>query len=292
MKRIQITLLVEEAKELIARAVIEHRDLQDSLTKGKVVLKGGTTISKISEKLIGQPLRICGRITERGTVSSLRKTEYPHTVLLEKEQSKNIDNTIHEEFSKLTEKDTVIVGANAIDTFGNAAMMAGSPGGGNIGRNFSFLYAEGVKVIIPAGLEKLVPGNLAEIIKNCSRKGKDFSYGMSVGLLPLYGQVITEVEAIKLLANVECQVIGAGGLYGANGSYTLEIWGKDEEVIRILKIIQDIKLAENRVSGEATSLQECKALCESCNSHLSCSYKEKLIQKEVKKRRNNNGERR
>ncbi len=273
MKKIQVTLLVEEAKELIARAVIEHKGLQKSLSEGKVVLKGGTTVSKISEKLTGKPLRICGRITERGTVSSLHKNQYPHTVLLEEKQSKNIDNTVHEEFGKLTEKDTVIIGANALDAWGHVAMMAGSPGGGNIGRSLSFLYAEGVKIIIPVGLEKLIPGNLTEIIKNSSRKGKAFSYGMSVGLLPLYGQVITELEAIRLLADVECQVIGAGGLSGANGSYTLEIWGEDEEVIRILDIIQDIKLVENKISGEAVSLQECQALCESCKSHLSCSYK-------------------
>lgn len=284
MKKIQITLLVEESKELIARAVINHRDVKESLIDGKVVLKGGTTVSRISEKIVGKPLMICGRITERGTVSTLNERESPHTLLIEKNRVTNIDDILNEEFSKLTEKDIVIIGANALDVYGNTAMMAGSPGGGDIGRNMSFLYTDGVKVIIPVGIEKLIPGNINEIIKNSSRKGKNFSYGMSVGLFPVFGEVITEVEAIQLLSEVKCQVIGAGGLDGANGSITLEIWGENEEVSRILEIIKDIKSSEIKVSGDLNSLEECKAVCESCKSHLACGYKTGKIEEKKKRK--------
>lgn len=284
IKKIQVTLLVEESKELIARAVVNHKDVKESLMSGTVVLKGGTTVSRISEKITGKPLRICGRITERGTVSNLNKTDYPHTMLIENNETKNIDNILCEEFSKLTEKDMVIIGANAIDTFRNAAIMAGSPGGGSIGNSMNFLHTEGVRVIIPVGLEKLIPGNINEIIKNCSRKGKNFSYGMSVGLFPVFGEVITEVEAIQLLSDVACQVIGAGGLDGANGSITLEIWGEDKEVSKILEIIKDIKSSETKVSGDLISLQECEAICESCKSHLACAYKRKKVEDKKKTR--------
>ena len=143
MKKIQVTLLVEESKELIARAVMDHKDVKESLMNSKVILKGGTTVSRISEKITGRPLRICGRITERGTVSSLKRIDYPHIMLIENKEVKNIDNILYEEFSKLTEKDMVIIGANAVDTFGNAAIMAGSPGGGNIGKSMNFLHTEG-----------------------------------------------------------------------------------------------------------------------------------------------------
>ncbi|WZL72552.1 AroM family protein [Clostridiaceae bacterium 35-E11] len=284
MKKIQVTLLVEESKELIARAVVHHREVKKSLESGRVVLKGGTTVSKISEKITGKPLRICGRITERGTVSSLYQKDDPHTLLIEKNHIKNIDAILSQEFSKLTQDDMVIISANAIDSFGNAAIMAGSPGGGSIGNNMSFLYTEGVKVIIPVGLEKLIPGNINDIIKNTSRKGKDLSYGMSVGLFPVFGEIITEIEAIKQLSKVTCQVIGAGGLDKANGSVTLEIWGQEQEVHNILEIIKDIKTSENKISGEEISLQECQAGCPSCKNHLACGYKTKKTEEKKSKK--------
>lgn len=37
----------------------------------KILLKGGTTVSRIAEIALGIPLRISGRITARGTVASL-----------------------------------------------------------------------------------------------------------------------------------------------------------------------------------------------------------------------------
>ncbi|QZY56626.1 AroM family protein [Crassaminicella profunda] len=282
MKKVQITLLVEESKELIARAVVNHKDVKKSLIGGKVVLKGGTTVSRISEKIADKPLRICGRITKRGTVANLTNNEYAHTLLIENNKTKNIDNIVDEEFSKLNGRDLVIIGANAIDYFGNAAIMAGSPGGGSIGKNMSFLYTEDVRVIIPVGLEKFIPGDITEIIKNSSRKGKDFSYGMAVGLIPVFGEIITEIEAIKIFSNVACQVIGAGGLDGANGSVTLEIWGEDQEVSKILEVVKDIKSSEVKVSGELTSLEECEAICESCKRHLACAYKLKKVEDEKK----------
>ncbi|MDK2919634.1 MAG: hypothetical protein PWQ37_2367 [Candidatus Petromonas sp.] len=277
MKKIQVTLLVEESKELIARAILEHKKLKTSLKSGKVILKGGTTISKISEKIIGIPLRISGRISERGTVSSLINSDCPHTILIEKNKIRNIDNSLNEEFNNLTENDLVIIGANAIDVFGNAAMMAGSPGGGNVGQSMALIYTERVNVIIAAGLEKLIPGNINEVIKNSSRKDKVFSTGMGVGMFPIYGELITEVEAIQLLADVNCQVIGAGGLYEAKGSTTLEIWGEDEEINKIIETIKNIKTNENKISGEMISLQECEAFCESCGRHEGCSYKKRQL---------------
>jgi len=49
------------------------------------LLKGGTTVSAIAEELVEIPLRICGRISKRGTVSSqIMSVKHPHSILLEK----------------------------------------------------------------------------------------------------------------------------------------------------------------------------------------------------------------
>ncbi|MFZ5753637.1 MAG: AroM family protein [Bacillota bacterium] len=277
MNRVQFTLTVEEGKQLIARGVAQHPLLKNALINGKVVLKGGTTVSKIAEILIGRPLRISGRITERGTVAGLIDTSDPHSVLIEKGDWRNIDDTIVEEVQQLGPRDVIVSGANAIDGNKKAALMAGSAGGGNVGKSLSSWYCEGAHVLIPVGLEKLVPGNLEEIIKETGRKGKELSWGMSVGLMPIYGEVITEIEAVKHLAAVECHAIGAGGIGEAQGSVTLEAWGQEEEVLKLIQVISEIKEGVNEVSGTRQSLVQCQTPCQGCGRHIGCGYKLNMI---------------
>ena len=52
----QFFLTVNEGKWLIARAVAGMERVQRALRSGKVILKGGTTVSCISELLVGYPL--------------------------------------------------------------------------------------------------------------------------------------------------------------------------------------------------------------------------------------------
>ena len=69
MEHIQFTLTVEEGKALLARGVMQHPRFIEAQQTGKILLKGGTTVSRVAELAIGTPLRISGRITSRGTVS-------------------------------------------------------------------------------------------------------------------------------------------------------------------------------------------------------------------------------
>jgi hypothetical protein len=63
--KVQIALTVNESKRLIAKAVVSLPEIKNALEKGKILLKGGTTVSVIAEELVGIPLRICGRISKR-----------------------------------------------------------------------------------------------------------------------------------------------------------------------------------------------------------------------------------
>lgn len=278
MKKLQVTLTVEEGKEIIALGMLNHPILINTMKNGKVLFKGGTTVSKITEILIGVSLRISGRITSRGTVASQNIIEGPHSIIYNKGQWSNIDETIVEEVSKFTDKDLIICGANVFDNYGNAAIMAGSPGGGAVGQSLSSWYTEGTKLIIPVGIEKMVPGDLSEIIKKTGRNGKSLSWGMAVGLMPLKGELFTEIEAIKTLANVECFPIGAGGLNKAQGSVTLEIHSPSNgEYERIVKILKELKCKDIEIGGLKDSLEECEAICDNCFRHLSCGYKSKKL---------------
>jgi len=278
MKKAQVTLTVEEGKEIIALGMLNHPILIDTMKNGKILFKGGTTVSKITEKLLGVELKISGRITPRGTVASKDIVEGAHSIVYNKGKWSNIDDKILDEVSKFTHKDLIICGANAFDNNGNAAIMAGSPGGGAVGQSLSAWYTEGAKVIIPVGIEKMIPGDLREIIKKSGRTGKSLSWGMSVGLMPLYGELFTEIEAIKTLADVDCFPIGAGGLENAQGSITLEIHSStDDEYKKIIRILADVKSKEHKISGIEDSLVECEAICDNCRRHIGCGYKSKKI---------------
>ncbi|SNS07231.1 hypothetical protein SAMN05446037_1003271 [Anaerovirgula multivorans] len=277
MDKIQVTLTVEEGKEIIALGILKHPLLTRGLEKGKVLFKGGTTVSRITEKLVGLPLRISGRITPRGTVAGLNNIDEPHSIIINKGSWMNVDEKNVIEAQKFTSQDVIVCGANAFDAKGRAALMAGSPGGGNVGLSMSTWCSEGTTVIIPVGIEKMIPGDLDEIIKKSSRTGKKLAWGMSVGLLPIYGEIFTEVEAIKKLADVDCFPIGAGGLSEAQGSVTLEIWGDKEELKKVIDILKIVKSKNIITSGLKDSLVECEAICHNCSRHLGCGYKAKAL---------------
>ncbi len=79
----QFTLTVSEGKRLIAKAIASLPEVRKALSDGMILLKGGTTVSALSEELCGQPLRISGRVTPRGTVSSgAAEPEGAHSLLL------------------------------------------------------------------------------------------------------------------------------------------------------------------------------------------------------------------
>ena len=267
----QITLTVEESKKLIAMAVGVHPKVKETIEQGSILFKGGSTVSLVSKVITGNYLRLCGITTERGTVVNMgTETSSPHVALYKKGEFINIDETFLEDVLKIGEKDLIICGANAIDCYGNAAMMMGSLGGGDTPYAFSTWYGEGVPVIIPVGLEKLIPTNINKIIKMTGRRKKEYSMGMSVGLMPVIGDIITEVEAINLLTGLEAVPIAAGGLGGGKGSITLDVKGEKTELYDLMELILKIKDQE---SYENENYVECKPKFIHCKEHLGCIYK-------------------
>ena len=268
---IQVTLTVHEAKRVIAKGIAKIPVVQEAFRSGKILLKGGTTVSAVCEELVGRPLRISGRIVPSGAKAAKTSLVGFHSVLIEHGEWIDVDDTLEEAIESLKSNDVAILGANAIDPFGNAAMMYATPLGGKPGRIMSGLMAEIRNVLIAVGLEKLVPDPLPQIIQAFGRKDIAFSMGMAVGLTPLIGKIITEKEAIPLLAEVHCRVIGMGGLFGAEGATTMIIEGEEEEVEKVFGIISSIK--GEKVSGLQESLVECEFPSERCKLHSACIYK-------------------
>jgi hypothetical protein len=75
--RIQITLTSPEGKRIIAKGIKAHPLVQRVRKRGKIILKGGTTISAVSEELCGRPMKISGMITPREPSLPYSSTKAP-----------------------------------------------------------------------------------------------------------------------------------------------------------------------------------------------------------------------
>ncbi len=271
--RAQVSLTVAEGKLFIARAIASLPEVRWALENGRVLLKGGTTVSALAEELAGVELRISGRMSPRGTKSA-RTTEptTPHSILIEGGQCRNVDNDLPAVVTKMGPRDVAVIGANIIDTHGRAAMMAGRALGGNPGQVMTGLMAQGVQVIVAAGLEKLIPGSVDDSVRQAGMAGCDWSLGMSVGLMPIIGRVITEVEAAQIIAPVACAVIGRGGIDGAEGGTTFVLRGEALDVQRVVDAVIAVK--GTRTSGSPESWPECRAGTLKCRDHQCCAWKQ------------------
>jgi hypothetical protein len=269
----QITLTVNEGKRIIAKGISLHPVVQKAFRQGRIFLKGGTTVSAVAEELVGRPMRISGRITPLGTKTGQVYTGGYHCAVIENGDLLDAEGSLETIVSGLEADDIGIIGANAIDVHGNAAIMYGAPMGGIPGIIISGLMAEIPNIFIAAGLEKLVPGSLTDIVPRVSRKGVQWSMGMAVGLTPISGQIVSEDKAIELLAKVDCTVVGHGGVFGAEGAVTMLIEGEYEDVKTVFEMVKALK--GTGVSGQAESLAECTFPHDKCKKHLACIYKRK-----------------
>ena len=269
--RLQVTLTVPEGKRIIAKGIAGLPAVKAAFETGNIFLKGGTTVSAVCEEMTGKPMSILGRISARGAVTAGTNSGKFHCVLIERGEVVDAEPSLDSAVKKLGPADVAIIGANAIDANGNAAMMYGAPLGGPPGRIISGLMAECRNIIVAAGQEKLISGSLSDVIQKTSRKSVDRSMGMAVGLTPVVGRIVTEVESILSLADVDCFVIGKGGILGGEGATTLVIDGPREDVMRLDRLIESIK--GSTTSGIPQTLPECEAPCPSCAKHIACTYK-------------------
>ncbi len=267
----QVVVSVPAAKRLIALAIYDLPEVRAAREKGKILLKAGTTVAAFAELFGAPPLRIGGRITPDGARTAKALVQAPHYVLIESGQWRGVDECLDDELAAMGPDDIFVTGANALDCRGSAALMAGLAGGGAAGRVLSAVYAEGIRTIIAVGLEKLIPGSVADAVAKAGRGRADRAMGMAVGLMPLAGRVVTEKDALELLTGATVTVIGAGGLGGAEGATVMAVEGTQTQVNTAFALIAAQK--ERPTAGDAESLVACDAGGYYCDRHRGCIYR-------------------
>jgi hypothetical protein len=238
-----ITLTSSESKRLIAKGVKALPSVRNALEKHSIIVAGGTTNAFVAEELLGIQIEdktgyTIGIVTggELGVSRSPKKTA-PFVIV--KGQALKIP--WKEYLPKLQAGDIFIKGGNAVDQTGLAAVLVSDSAGGTIGAAQGILYARGIELIVPIGLEKMIP-DVRTAVEFMTKSPVDQSFGHKAGLIPLLGAtVVTELTALETLFDVQARCIAAGGVDGSEGAVIIAIKGIDEEVQRAIQDIKTIK---------------------------------------------------
>ena len=235
----QFTLTPAAGKRLIAKAVVAHPVVQTALKSGTFAIIAGTTNGYVAEEILasmGQAESFSRSRFFRGiTLPPWRPTTeigmlpdqsgFPGDVIITSgiwQKGKTIFDVVDD----LKEGDVILKGANALDLARRqAAIFIGHPRGGTVGAALQAVVGRRVRLILPVGLEKRVPGDLTELAIRLNAPG-----ARGPRLLPVPGEVFTEIDAIKLLTDAEAELVAAGGVGGAEGSIWLAVSGSEEQI--------------------------------------------------------------
>jgi len=229
-------------KRLIAKAIAKHAAVSEALQRATIVVVAGTTNGYVAEELldlIGQKKNFSKvgfyrgvTMTEAAEAEHVTKMKegkivFPGDVVIRKGTWLK-GKTINDVADELKEGDVILKGANSVNLAQKqAAVFIGHPKGGTIAVSLQAAIGRRVRLILPIGLEKRVNEDLNVLAMQLNAPG---STGHRI--LPVPGEVVTEIEALKILADVEGCVLGGGGVYGAEGAVWLGMAGNEDAIAK------------------------------------------------------------
>jgi hypothetical protein len=167
-----------------------------------------------------------------------REERSPNLVLI---QGKQEEITPVEALDLDLKTKVVIKGANAVDPDGTAGVLMAAPDGGTVGKLLGRVMAAGHSLIVPVGLEKLVP-SVARAVRLLGKQRLGRSLGAYAGMMPLVGaSVITEKQALEGAAKVTVTQVAAGGIGGSEGAVTLLLEGERGQLETAIKEVEQVK---------------------------------------------------
>jgi len=245
---LQFVLTVAAAKRLIGKALAAHPAVQAASRSATLIIIAGTTNGYAAEEILkdlGQAEEFSrkrffrgivlppGRTTETGRLPD--ESGFPGDVVIVKGVWQK-GKTIFDVADNLREGDVILKGANALDLGKKqAAVLIGHPQGGTTITALQAAAGRRVRLILPVGLEKRVPGDLMELAGRMNAPGES-----GFRLLPVPGEVFTEIEAIRLLTGAEAETLAAGGVGGAEGAVWLALRGNEEQLAKAAELIKEI----------------------------------------------------
>ena len=237
----QYCVTTSMGKRIIAKAMAVRPDIRATLEQGTLVIIAGTTNGYVAEEIlssVGQTEGFSRQGFRRGmTVPpgvKVPKVDFPGDVVI-RDGAWLRGQTIFDVADDLKLGDIVLKGGNAFDAWGQAAVQIGLPDGGTILAALAAVFGRRVRLIVPVGLEKRV----LEDVNALARRSIDPDTS-GPRLLPMPGEVFTELDAIELLTGAEACLLAAGGTYGAEGASWLGISGSDEQIAAATALVRSV----------------------------------------------------
>jgi len=248
-----VVLTPAESKRLIAKGVAAMPVVRKAFERGRLIIANGTTNAFVAEELLGMEVpkvRYAAGIVAEGRLGVTDGKE--RLLLFVCVKGKRVDTPWQEVLREFEAEDVFMKGANAVDRQGIAGVLVGSPEGGTVGASLGILSARGCHLIVPVGLEKLVP-SVMEAAGHMGIGRFDRVTGLPCGLVPLpAAKVVTEIQALKMLADVGVWHAASGGICGSEGAVVLSLEGEAEEVEKAFSLVVSVK-GEGRVAGASRS---------------------------------------
>lgn len=231
-----------ESKRLIARGVAQLPQVAWARQHGRIVVGNGTTNAFIVEELTGERIdkvAYAAGVVWRGELGvAPGQTRLAPLVLIRGER---VDRPYVEVVGEFEAGDVFIKGANAVDPQGRAGVLLGSDIGGTIGSVIGPLAMRGSHLIVAVGLEKMVPC-VVTAARKCGARLVKRAHGIASGMMPLVNAtVITELDALRVLADVEATHVASGGIEGSEGAVVIAVEGPEAAVDRALEIADSVK---------------------------------------------------
>lgn len=238
-----VNLTVSEGKRLIAKGILEMPSVKEKLKKGMIIVTKGTTNTYIAEELLDKGIEhgsfVIGHFAPEGKAPVNADKKQIQEVILK--DGKLLDITYDEALKMLEPGDIVMKGGNLLNySMKQAAVCIGAPNGGTTYKLLPYIGEGKAELIIPIGLEKETTANLEEL-ENALNAGNERLNSVPKLYLFRTGMVFTEIEAIRQFADVKVFPYGVGGVAGREGGVSLVVSGKEDEVNKILEIVETVQ---------------------------------------------------
>jgi hypothetical protein len=237
-----VVLNPAESKRLLAKTIAGLPEVKHAYKDGRLSVSTCSTSALVLEELTGEkivPYRYCIGMVADGMLTTSLKEDREVARFFVKGERVQMDPLPY--YDTFESGDVVIKGANAVDPMGNVGVLASNPQGGTIGALLSFVAVRGLPIIFPVGLEKLVP-SVPDAAAGWGQLTLQMSMGEKAWLYPVTcGRVITEIEALGLLAGVKARHVASGGIGGSEGAVVLLLEGHEKNIEKAWEIVSGVK---------------------------------------------------
>ena len=255
----QVVLTPAESKKLIAKAVARMDIVREATKGGMIVLHPCSSTYFIVEELTGRLPETnrwaCGVVSPKGLCvemgmlvghqppSGQRSPGEFSASWVIRDGKLAKPEKLSDILERIEPADVYIKGVNALDPQGNTGVLVGNRAeGGTFGLVLSVRRKKDFKLILPVGLEKLIPISIEYASMEAKQAVYDYGMGLAAGLLPCPGGIkVNELDAIKMLSGATAIPMASGGLGGAEGATIMLIKGNAKELKKAIDYVEQSK---------------------------------------------------